>query len=456
MDFYYNDFVTRGFYRPNCFEVLGVVSPSEFTLLQNKYDKDGDGVDRALQSLRQRTTPEYFRKVYRAQTGALSYSKKVFPTYKFIMPDALSDDWLSTVDWHKKYPTRDHSLHQTLTAYIVANLLGNGNEEKAFALPDGGNLLGFCSEKMLTGHRMKYFRDYAKSMGIDFDDIHPDVLKQWAKDVFYEAAVISALFHDMGYPWEYVNRLAKSIEAAEYSESMNLVCNAFLTKDSIKNRLLIYPFYGYSETIMKHASTQIEKRVVRLMERALRETHGMPGAIGFMCLNDKIQRYRQIPRFKEASYRLILDWAAVGIMMHDMVGLYWDDKDKKTPKNSFLRLSFDLDPLSSIVSMADILEEFYRPYARFKVVSNKKKEKRVELCYDFPCVKTEMYLQGSILQIRYIYKEKKEAALSRKRRKNEVKDYFAPSTGFIDLSTMGITSVECDTEMIKKEDSCLA
>lgn len=451
MDFCYCDFIKHGFHRPNCFEIAGVISHREFSLLQNKYDKDGDGVDRALNSLRQRTTPEYFRRVYRAQTGALSYSKKVFPTYKFIMPDALSDDWLSTVDWHKKYPTWDHSLHQTLTAYIVANLLGNGKEEDAFALPRDRNLLGFCSEKMLAGPRMQYFRNYAKSMGFDFDEMQPDVLRQWAKDVFYEASVISALFHDMGYPWEYVNRLAKSIEAAEYSESMNMVCNALLTKDSIKNRLLIYPFYGYSETIMRHASTQMERKVLGLIERGLRETHGMPGAIGFMCLNDRIQRYHQIPSFKEASYRLILDWAAVGIMMHDMVGLYWDDKDKKTPKNSLLRLSFDLDPLSSIVAMADILEEFYRPYANFK-----KKVSKVDLTYEFPCVKTEMFLQDTTLHIRYLYKQNKDAALNKKRRIDEVNSYFAPANGFIDLSTLGIKSVECDTEVIKKDDACLA
>ena len=66
-----------------------------------------------------------------------------------------------------------------------------------------------------------------------------------------------------------------------------------------------------------------------LIEKGLRDSHGLPGALGFMCLNDKIRKFSQIPSLKEASYRLVLDWAAVGIMMHDMEGLYWDDKKMK-------------------------------------------------------------------------------------------------------------------------------
>ena len=119
MDFDYRNYSKHGINHPNRFGAYCAVSAAEFSLLHKDYDEDGLLVERALRQLRKRTTPDYYRKVYRAQTSALTYSKLVFPTYKFIMPEALADDWLSTVDWHKKFPTRDHSLHQTLTAYIL-------------------------------------------------------------------------------------------------------------------------------------------------------------------------------------------------------------------------------------------------------------------------------------------------------------------------------------------------
>lgn len=442
MDFNYQDFLKHDFYRPDTFKALGSVSPESISLLQSKYDKEGKVVINALWQLHRRTTPDYFRKVYRAQTEALTYSKKVFPTYKFIMPDALADDWLSTVDWHKKYPTRDHSLHQTLTAYIVAKLLGNGVSRYSLKLPHGINLLDWCVETILKEPKMAYFRNYAESLGADYKSLSEGMQRRWVKDLFYEAAITAALFHDMGYPWQYVNRLAKSIEVAEYGDSMAVVTNALMTKDAIKHRLLVLPFYGYSEVNMRHASSAYEKEITILIDRGLKESHGLPGALGFMCLNDKTRSYHQIPSFVEASYRLILDWAALGIMMHDMKDLYWDDKDKIRPKNTMLRLSFDVDPLSSLIAMADILEEFQRPSANFrKTLAN---TQSVDLSYDFPCEGVKIRIRNCLLHIFYSYNSPLAAASNKKRRDDEVAQYFNPNNGYVNLSPLGIKSAKCE------------
>lgn len=436
MEFSYELYKINGFNRPDYFGALGFVTSVEFGKLQEQYENNKHTVSRSLSELKKRTTPDYYSKVYRAQTGALSYSRKVFPTYKFIMPDALTDDWLSTVDWHKRYPTRDHSLHQTLTAYIVAQLLGNGIEENSLRLPDNDNLLNYCCNRILEGGKTEYLMNYAKSIGVNIDEM-PSVMKRlWVKDVFYEAAIISALFHDMGYPWQYVNRLAKSMELAEYGDTTDVVTNDMRSFEAIKNRLLIYPFYGYSETNIRHGSEQLRRNVIRMINKGLKETHGLPGALGFMCLNDKIRRYSQIPSFAEASYRLILDWAAVGIMMHDMVDLY------RESQNKILRLSFDLDPLSSIVSMADLLEEFYRPYAKFQKNAS---GTSVDLKYDFPCNETEIFIKGNTLFVRFKYNNAMDAALNRKRRQEEVNNYLGYGNGYIDLSSLGIMNVDCDT-----------
>lgn len=442
MDFNYLDFYKHDFNRPDIFKAIGSVSPIALSKLQKDYDEGGNEVINALWQLHKRTTMDYFRKVYIAQTKALTYSKRVFPTYKFIMPDALADDWLSTVDWHKKNPTRDHSLHQVLTAYIVAKLLGNGNPRLSLKLPKGENLLDWCTETILKEPRMEYFRNYAISIGADYKSLGEDMQRMWVRDVFYETAVTAALFHDMGYPWQYVNRLAKSIEVAEYSDSMTLVTSARNTKDAIKNRLLIYPFYGYSDTNMRHASAAYEKDVVKMIGKALQNSHGLPGALGFMCLNDKTRTYHQIPSLNEASYRLILDWAALGIMMHDMENLYWDDKEKIIPKNPVLRLSFDVDPLSSLISMADILEEFHRPFANFS--KDDSNDQNVNLSYDFPCDETRIRIRNGVMHIFYQYNSNLAAADNRTRRKDEVNEYFNTNNGYVDLKPLGIKDTVCE------------
>ena len=195
---------------------------------------------------------------------------------------------------------------------------------------------------------------------------------------------------------------------------------------------------------MRHSSTSNEKYVLEMIGAALRESHGLPGALGFMCLNDKTRVNHQIPSLLEASYRLILDWAALGIMMHDIEGLYWDDKRKITPKNPLLRLSFDVDPLSSLISMADILEEFQRPAAIFK--SNLLNVSKVDLFYGFPCIETRIRIRDGVLHIFYRYDSIITAAENRQRRIDEVNEYFDPSNGYVDLTPLGIKDVVCMVE----------
>lgn len=90
----------------------------KLTLDRSKYDEQSEEslaqdqrVNNTLEQLALRTTGDYNMKVSRVQVEAQNYARKVFPTYKFIQSDALIDDWLSTVDFHKERKTRDHSLH---------------------------------------------------------------------------------------------------------------------------------------------------------------------------------------------------------------------------------------------------------------------------------------------------------------------------------------------------------
>ena len=435
MIFDYNDFACTKDFFPRYFNILWSVDRDSYLKMEREYDKEGDCVSTALESIKQRVPKKYFFKMNSAQLDAITYSESVFPTYRFILPDALMDDWLSIMDPHKKY-CRDHSLHQPLTAYIVAKLLGYGDPAKAFRL-NGRDLLTSCAQAVAYSQKTEYLRDYFISLYPDYGKIHNGICLKLARDVFYETAVISALFHDIGYPWQYINRLDKSIVAADFRLPINTAVESKDILDMIKNRLLIYPFYGYSLTKKDRPISTWEKRLLVLFEKSLHRTHGFPGSLAFIYLQDRIRLFPTDTSFNEAVCRFIYDWAAVGIMMHDMPKIY--KGEGKRPQNAFLRTSFETDPLSSLITMADVLEEFHRPAANFSAVSNES----VQVDYRYPCIQTKLELQGDTLGVSYIYSDKALAAQNRRIRTAEIDDYFNPKQGFVDLSYLGINSVTC-------------
>lgn len=447
MEFNYKDY-QKGFNLPTTFGIYSSLDKVQYNKLNDEYDKNGKIIDRTFNELKKRTTTDYFNKVYKAQTEALTYSKKIFPTYKFIMPDVLTDDWMSTVDWHKQHPTRDHSLHQILTAYIVSRLLGGGDSTLSLKLngQNGISLLDYCTDQILYSPRMNYLRNYYNDLEPGFlDNANNELKRMWVQDVFYETAIISALFHDMGYPWQYINRLAMGVDAADYNNILNLNSYSNSIMEMIKERLIIYPFLGYIENNLKHSTGILNKYVQNLINRGLKETHGFPGAIGFMCLNDQVRNYSKYGQLNDNTFRFIMDWAAVGIMMHDMVGLYWDDKETKTPQNPILRLSFETDPLSSLIALADVLEEFQRPYAVFNQASNNIEQ--VIVNYKFPCIETKLEIKGRTLYITYYYDSKISVNENENRRKKEIWAYFNPDNGFIDVKGLGITAISCNVRI---------
>lgn len=421
---------------------------AQYTEMLNKQKDDGFTFDRTLEELEKRTTDEYYRKVEAAQTHARRYARKVFPAYEFIMPDAVTDDWLSAMDWHKKYPTRDHSLHQTLTAYIVSTLLGNGDPSKGLMLSEEDSLLSRCAKQMLEGQKMTYLRDYLKDIDLDYEAHKNDYGYSWAVEVFYETALLAAQFHDIGYPWQFINTIANELKTASYEKVSGILLDAVKAYDYVKDRLLIYPFFGYQEQDIKGKNNEKTDKAKSLLEKGTKKTHGLPGALGFMCLNDTIRKYGMTTHdFNEATNILILDWAAVGIMMHDMPGVYWG-KSTETgePEEPILRLDFETDPLSCIISMADILEEFERPLAFFD--EKEDGDTRVKVGYRFFCKGSRIEMDGGRLKFIYYYGSEEERKDNNKRRVNEVNEYLNPINGYIDLSSWGIIDVTGETKVI--------
>lgn len=435
MIFSYDDFAGNRGFHPRFYNTFYSIDRKAYWEMEQEYDKDGKRVTTVLDEIMYRTSKKYFSKIYAAQTEAISYSEYVFPAYKFILPDALMDDWLSVMDPHKRF-CRDHSLHQPLTAYIVAKLLGYGRCADALVI-DGKDLLSICSDWLLKSPKTQYLRNYFYSLYPECLKFPKIIWKKFAQDVFYETAVVSALFHDMGYPWQYVNRLTDSIKAADFRIPDNLTVNAEKVLDMINNRLLIYPFYGYSEVSRNRPLSTWEKKVVSLFDKSMRDTHGFPGAVGFTYLQDVIRRFPRDYNLNDALFRFVVDWAAMGIMMHDMPKIY---KGKGiNPENPYLRISFESDPLSGLIALADILEEFHRPAANFKTVT----DDGIGVDYEFPCDSTEVICNKDVLVIHYRYKTGKDVARNIRFRQNEVNDYCNSEAGFIDVSPLGIRTVDC-------------
>ncbi len=438
MNFSYKDFSASKIKYPRYFHTLWSVDKSKLLSMEKEANEKGKSESAALSAIANRTSKSYFKKLNMAQIESIIYSESVFPTYKFILPDAIYDDWLSTLDPHKEH-CRDHTLHQPLTAYVVAKLLGYGNPKDAFNLgPEKGDLFTWCGNTLLNSPKTEYLRQYFYSLYPKYKILPKGIMQKLACDVFYETAVVSALFHDIGYPWQYISRLNKSILAADFRKLQDIHNVGESIRDTIRGRLLEYPFYGYSHVSKSRPVIHWDTVLDKVLYKSSRETHGFPGALAFTVLQDSIRQFPGDFNFNDAVFRFIYDWAAVGIMMHDMLKVYRGNGN--VPESPFLRLSFESDPLSSIISLADVIEEFERPCSHFPPQPSGE----VKLIYDYPCISTELILIGDVLDFTYLYKTPKDVALNIEGRKKEIDNYFNTNSSFVDLTPLGISRTECN------------
>lgn len=438
MKFEINDYLANGIAFPRLYHSIYSIDKAKYSNIEKKYDKNGDTVSSTFEKLKKRTSANYYSHVLIAQTDALDYSQYLFPTYKFILPETLMDDWMAVMDPHRE-GKRDHSLHQPMTAYIVSRLLGGGISSQSLNI-NGTYLLDKCADLLLDENNegTRYLREYFGELYPSVDKMHlPDTIKRKiACDVFYQTAVTAALFHDIGYPWQFANSIDKALDASEYEVKDNLQRSANGILDIIANRLLMNPFYGYSDCSKKHETSTWKRELTKNLSDAFYGTHGFPGAVAFTYLTDQVRVFPKKMNFNEAVCQFITDWAAVGILMHDMPNQYWGGG--KVPSKPQYRLYADVDPLSCLIAMSDVLEEFNRPLAKFTP-----NQGSVDVKYDFACNATDVDVFGDKLIITYHYMTPAGVASNKKRRLDEIESYFGRKYGYIDLSAMGIKEVEC-------------
>lgn len=313
------------------------------------------------------------------------------------------------------------------------------------------------SDPWLSGFKSK--RNKLKKVKLNEDK----VCRSLWKSLFSEAAYLAAIFHDMGYPWQYINALSNKLKYAGYHHD-SPISDAEELVNTFGNRLLYCPLNGY-RIKDRNAPVTWHNRLVEITDKALRKTHGFPGAIGFLYLNDVIRDY--LGDLTHPIRHFCVEWTAMAIMMHDMLKIYWGDETSTPPDNGHMRLRFEVDPLSCVIALADIFEDFSRPVVDFnnKVIKNcdkeiykenKNRDDSVEVSYLSHCNSVSLELDWNepnrAMRIVYRFKDKGQLADKRFRLPKECRNYFDRQTGYIDLSAIGIHGVEMKAEPSSKEE----
>lgn len=132
-------------------------------------------------------------------------------------------------------------------------------------------------------------------------------------------------------------------------------------------------------------------------------------------------------------------------MMHDMGKIYWGEETSTQPENLYMRLKFETDPLSCIITLADVLQDFSRP-----TVSFRENSEAVEVRYLSGCDSTILEIDNSsgVLKIMYRYDDRRQRASKLKWLPAEHREYFDQRYGYLDLSAAGIRRVDMETHLV--------
>ncbi len=405
--------------------------------LHGSTDQRRNNLNGAIVELRKRTGRDYFEKTYPLQARTLDYSSRAFPAYRFILPEVMTEDWLAIVDWGKFQ--RDHVLHQPLCGYVVLKLLNGNGHNGPLQLSNGKTILDACVDRILRWRETAYIRDFLLSCGMREDDQILDARSPLARNIwrifFREAAYMAAVFHDLGYPWQYAERLQGNLDGMN-SPALRQNKSAAQVVQLFGHRLMFHALQGYKSPDAACPSSWRD-RIEQLTDVSLSRTHGLPGALGFLHMNDCLRRYPYATQ--SALHLLCVEWAATAIMMHDMAKIYWGkgSSGNETPDHPFLRLSFDRDPLSAIVTLTDVIQDFERPTVAYGRHSD-----LVTLKYNTACSGTELKVnRRGVLTLRYQMDTDEMRAIKRKALSTEVREYFDAQYGYLDMSSLGINEV---------------
>lgn len=446
MDFSYNEYIQQRagqnyHYPSSVFNNLNL-NREVYEQYQDTYERNNNSINNTFIEIKKRIPDEIYHRLFVSQYFALIYSTKSFPVYKFFIPENIMHDWLGMVDWHKFH--RDHSMHQPLTAHIVYKLLGVG-QNQPFTI-NGVPILDTIVNNILSQNpKVNYLKEYLISLDPSLSRFtHDNDLNRWIwRNLFIETAINAALFHDFGYPWQYLTQLGRKLYTLEPGIFDNQT-NARFINDNFRNRLLFAPLNGY-RLQSQVESLSWDRERTNIIVKALNKTHGFPGALGYLALHDQISNFPRSQR--NIFHRFAYDWASMAIMMHDLDKLYWNNSFAEV-ENPQLRLRLDQDPLSFIITLADQLQDFERAYSVFPIIPPIPPDVNIEIEYVIPCKQTEIIDNNGTIDINYYYNEPQ----ARIRQLGEIPrmqhKYYNNRNGYFDLESAGIVQVNLNALLI--------
>lgn len=379
-----------------------------------------------------RMTADAFGQVRMAATRALRCANNYFPAYSFHIGEFINDEWLSSVDWHKKFH-RDHILHQLLTVYVGNTILvGNGTDE---FVVDDTPIINRCLNAVLFAPECAYLRDYLRTMGAPSIYFNGDELARrlWT-DILKESFFLAAMYHDIGYPWQFVSTIQNKL-GPNGPPMSPMTRGVEWVHDHYRDRLLMYPLRGYQPFSATLPSEWIA-RCKETMYAAFSKTHGLPGALALLHLNDALREYPIMARDHAVS-RFCIEWAAMAIMMHDMRGIYAGQGCSEPMPH--LRVSLTRDPLSFLLTLTDQIQDFGRINAAFARSGD-----RILVSYDAACHKVEIsrVTLPRELHIKFYFKNGNAARMNASKfKRDDERDYFDPTSGYLDYHTLPIDRI---------------
>ncbi|MDG4596509.1 MAG: hypothetical protein P9F75_12615 [Candidatus Contendobacter sp.] len=419
-------------------------------------DNPAKRVSASLKQIRKRLPANAFGDVLCSLDWLLRYGARLFPGFASVCGEFVNEDWLALVDYHKAFH-RDHIVHQGQVAVVVQTLLDNLKFDcdrhplaQAYRdawwtpLPEQGRyvtlreLAAYCLA--LGEDDGSYLMDYARELGVRSQWLEPQTpgcFWFW-REVIYNAAVTAALYHDIGYPVQFLRGITRKVNRSRFTD---LIQGGEVKQvyELFDDPLCLMPFRGYRSNRrigLSHAATP---DVNRAIGRALRESHGLPGGLTFLYLNHEVMDVRS--EWRNATGRLTIELAALAIVMHDMQRIYLGEEVERewtgqplTPRRPHMRVAFRRDPVSFVLGMADQIQSYGRFHAHFSSESDK-----VSLTLDQQVARCRLeYDVGERqLGIVYLYNKEHWGACLRQQAEwgpNEQADAFDPRLGFLDYA----------------------
>jgi hypothetical protein len=403
----------------------------KYQLFRDSLDLDKCWRSPDFNAIKQRTGADFFARIRGACGFSMGMAATFFPAYRFFVEEFLRDEWLAAVDWHKGFH-RDHVIHQVLTAYVGHKLLYLNASENPFA--KDRTLLDDIVRRVLGSPGCAFLRDHMRKMGVPEAKYKDTPCNRviW-QSLILDTFCLAALFHDIGYPWQFSANVHKLLDPLMPMEMPHALHRDELVR-RFGARLLFAPFHGYDTMAVNHPGDW-QTKFGALVTDALATTHGFPGALAFLHLNDMLRRF---PDDKDRPLRrFCVEWAALAIMMHDFGKMYMS-KDGRNPQ---FRISYARDPLSFLLTLSDTIQGFSRPNAMFSPGSGN--TCRTEFTEKCSKVTLEWEDSNAVLTLKYHYPQNSDRIVNAtKHLPKEEREIFDPRNGFLDFSATRIKQVK--------------